>query len=45
MNENSFKVVLIATAVLLMGLLVAQIRRRTRRFLNSAEVCLHLLAG
>ena len=40
MNENSFKVVLIATAVLLMGLLVAQIRRRTRRFLNSAEVCL-----
>ena len=40
MNENSFKVVLIAAAVLLMGLLVAQIRRRTRRFLNSAEVCL-----
>ena len=40
MNKNSFKVVLIATAVLLMGLLVAQIRRRTRRFLNSAEVCL-----
>ena len=40
MNENSFKVVLIATAVLLMGLLVAQIWRRTRRFLNSAEVCL-----
>lgn len=40
MNENSIKVVLIAAAVLLMGLLVAQIRRRTRRFLNSAEVCL-----
>ena len=40
MNENSIKVVLIAVAVLLMGLLVAQIRRRTRRFLNSAEVCL-----
>lgn len=38
MNENPIRVVIIVTAVLIMGILFVQIRRRTRRFLNSAEV-------